>query len=356
MSEKTPVAIVGVSGYVGGELARLLARHPFVEIVSAVSGTYAGQPLRRAFAGLSGSPVGDLLCEAGGSDAPGVANAQVVFLAQDNGVSMRTAPKLLGDGKRIVDMAADFRLKNVDDWSAYYKSPHTATDLLHAPGTVYGLPERNREQIRAARLIANPGCHVTAAVLALAPLLREQVIETRGIVIDSKTGVSGAGRAKNDLLFKFSEANESVTAYGVGGGHRHTPEIEQTLSEEAGEPIAVTFTPHLVPITRGILSTCYGRLKADLSAEDVRHVLERYHRDNPFVVVRESGEQPKTKDVLGSNYCHLGVAVDQRTGMVIVTSAIDNLVKGAAGQAVQNMNLLLGVPETAGLEGAGLWP
>jgi N-acetyl-gamma-glutamyl-phosphate reductase len=353
----TSVAIVGVSGYVGGELARLLARHPNITVVSAVSETYAGKPLKRSFAGLAGSPLGELVCEGGGSDAGGIANAEIVFLAQENGVSMNTAPKLLADGKRVIDMAADFRLLDLAAFTKWYKLEHASPNVLHdAATTVYGLPERQRDRIRSARLVANPGCHVTAAILGLAPLLQAGVIETRGIVIDSKTGVSGAGRAKNDLLFKYSEANESVVAYGVGGSHRHTPEIEQTLTDAAGEPVVVTFTPHLVPMTRGILSTCYARLAKPTFAAELTRLLAEVYANEPFVIVRDTGDQPKTKDVLGSNYCHLCATVDERTGTVIVTSVIDNLVKGAAGQAIQNMNILCGFAETAGLEGAGLWP
>ncbi len=351
------VAIVGVSGYVGGELARLLARHPHVRVVSVVSETFAGKPLKSVFAGLAGSGVGELVCEHGGIEAAGVAGAELVFLAQDNGVSMVAAPKLLADGRRVIDLAADFRLKDIAEWETFYKMPHSASDLLADSRTVYGLPEYHKDAIREARLIANPGCHVTAAVLALAPLLGSGRIEPRGIVIDSKTGISGAGRAKSDLAFKFSEANESVAAYGVGGTHRHIPEIEQSLSAVAGEPVRVTFTPHLVPMTRGIFSTCYGHLiNPQTTATEITADLRERYADAPFVVVRDAGDQPRAKDVLGSNYCHICAAVDPRTGTVIVTSVIDNLVKGAAGQAVQNMNLMCGFGETAGLEGAGLWP
>ena len=350
------VAIIGASGYVGGELLRLLSRHPHVRVVCAATNTYAGRPVKAAFAGLAGSTVGDLLCESGGADAPGAQDAEVVFLAQDNGVSMTVAPKLLADGKRVVDLAADFRLQDLATFTQFYTLEHAAPDLLKSDTVAYGLPERNRAAIAEARLVANPGCHVTAAVLALAPLLKAGIIEPHGIIIDSKTGVSGAGRAKNDLAFKYSEANESVAAYGVGGSHRHTPEIEQTLAHAAGVPVAVTFTPHLVPMTRGILSTCYGRRARSHNAEEVTDYLREKYDGEPFVVVREPGDQPRTKDVLGSNYCHICAAVDTRTNTVIVTSAIDNLVKGAAGQAVQNFNIMCGFDETAGLEGAGLWP
>ncbi|MBC8141891.1 MAG: N-acetyl-gamma-glutamyl-phosphate reductase [Armatimonadetes bacterium] len=350
------VAIIGAGGYVGGELARLLARHPHTELVCAATRTYAGKPLKTVFAGLSGSPVGELICEDGGVDAPGVANAEIVFLAQDNGVSMHTAPKLLAQGKRVIDMAADFRLTNLDVFREFYRMEHAAPNLLLSFDRVYGLPERYRDAIRDARLVANPGCHVTAAVLALAPLLQAGVIENHGIIIDSKTGLSGAGRAKNDLAFKFSEANESAVAYGIGGTHRHTPEIEQVLSHAADRQLRVSFTPHLVPMTRGILSTCYARPVGTPTTQSILTILRDVYAKEPFVVVREAGDQPRTKDVWGSNFCHLCAAMDERTGTVIVTSAIDNLVKGAAGQAVQNLNIMCGFPETAGLEGAGICP
>lgn len=356
----TRVAIIGAGGYVGGELSRLLSRHPLAELVCAATRTYAGKPLKAVFPSLSGSSVGELICEDGGADAPGVASADIVFLAQDNGVSMHNAPKLLAQGKRVIDMAADFRLTDTATFAKFYKMDHAAPDLLQSDAVAYGLPEYFcfHKQITNARLVANPGCHVTAATLALIPLLENTgFLEPNGIIIDSKTGLSGAGRAKSDLAFKYSEANESVSAYSVGGTHRHTPEIEQVLTHAAGVPVTVTFTPHLVPMTRGILSTCYGRLMNPLmTTHDLFDTLRETYVSQPFIVVREPGDQPRTKDVLGSNFCHICVVADERTGTVIVTSAIDNLMKGAAGQAVQNLNIMCGFPETAGLEGAGICP
>ncbi|MDX2284049.1 MAG: N-acetyl-gamma-glutamyl-phosphate reductase [Bacteroidia bacterium] len=346
-------AIIGVSGYAGGELARLLARHPETELTFLSSESNAGKPLAAAFPGLSGTRAGSLVCEHGDLSRAS-AIADLIFLAQENGAAMKSAPVLLADGKKVIDISADFRLRSPDAYSTWYKMPHTAPRLLES--AVYGLPETNRDAIRRASLIANPGCHVTAATLALAPLLAHRMIETRGIIIDSKTGVSGAGRTKTDLIYRFSEANESMKTYGVGGTHRHIPEIEQTLGQVAGEPVTVTFTPHLAPMTRGILATCYARLADGFTDATVRAALTDYFAGHPFVIVREAGDSPSTKDVAGSNFCHLASAVDRRTGMVIVTSVIDNLVKGAAGQAVQNMNLMLGLPETAGLEGGGWWP
>lgn len=338
------VSIVGVSGYGGGELARLLARHPDVRVVQVISETFRGKPLRAAFPGLSGTPVGDIACA--GKDAEVIGDA--VFLAQESGVAMRAAGALIGRGIRVIDLSADFRLKDPDVYRAFYKSEPAPAELMGQ--AVYAMPELERSAIPTAKLVANPGCYVTASTLALAPLLRAGVVEPSGIVIDAKSGVSGAGRSKSDTMFRYSEANEALRPYGVGGVHRHTPEIEQNLG------VRVLFTPHLVPMTRGILATCYARLANGNSASEVQQTLELAYASEPFVVVREPGDWPSTKDVAGSNFCHLAATVDSRTGTVVVVSVIDNLVKGAAGQAVQNFNLMFGLPETAGLEGGGLWP
>jgi N-acetyl-gamma-glutamyl-phosphate reductase len=350
-------AIVGVSGYAGGELARLLSRHPEVELKFVSSETYAGQPLTKAFPGLGGTAAGKLLCQHA-DIILAARSADVVFLAQENGAAMRVAGEILDLGKRVVDISADFRIRDVNAYEKWYKIEHQASMLLDDGTAVYGLVELNRDYIGGARLVANPGCYPTATILALAPLLGRKLIHTKGIIVDAKSGVSGAGRAKNDLLYKYAEANESVVAYGVGGAHRHIPEIEQELSAHAApDSVTITFTPHLVPMTRGILATCYAQLTdKTATTEDVVNALRETYAGAPFVVVRDAGEQPATKDVYGSNYCHIAAKVDTRTGTVIVTSVIDNLVKGAAGQAVQNMNLMFGIPETVGLEATGLWP
>jgi len=351
------VAIVGVSGYGGGELARLLSRHPEARVAHVVSETYAGQPLKRAFRGLSGTPVGELVCQKSDAVRSALA-ADVVFLAQENGAAMRVAGEILDLGKRVIDLSADFRLRDIELYEKWYKLEHQSAELLIEGRAIYGLCELNRDYIQGAKLVANPGCYPTATILALAPLLSCGLISREGIVVDAKSGVSGAGRAKNDLDYKYAEANESVKAYGVGGVHRHVPEIEQELSAHAGPaPVRITFTPHLVPMTRGIHATCYGRLVTPATTtEQVLDALHQTYADAPFVVVREPGDYPATKDVSGSNFCHIAAKVDAHTGTVVLTSVIDNLVKGAAGQAIQNMNLMLGLPETAGLEGAGLWP
>ena len=342
------VGVVGVSGYGGGELARLLLSHPNVALTYVTSGTYAGKPLSAALPGIGKS---DLSCEA--FDVGVCAEkCDFVFLAGEAGMAMKTVPGLLAADKKIVDLSADFRLEDFAVYEQWYRAEHTAPHLLDE--AVYGMPELNRMAIETARLVANPGCHVTAAVLALAPLLNGEAVDANSLIIDSLSGVSGAGRAKFGLDYHFAEINESMKPYGVGGVHRHTPEIEQALSGVADVPVRVTFTPHLVPITRGILATCYATLTGP--AEDLRELYEIYYKDAPFVTVLDDGQFPATKPVSGTNHCHLGLAVDARTGRVIVVSAIDNLGKGAAGQAVQNMNLMCGFPETAGLTQGAMWP
>ena len=349
------VGIVGVSGYAGGELARLLHSHPHVSLSYVTSGTYAGQKLDAALPGLRNT---GLTCEAF-DPAICADKCEFVFLAGEAGMAMQVAPALLDAGKKIVDLSADFRLKSPSEYETWYGKPHTAPQLLEE--AAYGLPEMGGRSIRTARLVANPGCHVTAAVLALLPLLNDPIIDPATIVINSLSGVSGAGRAKFGLDYHFSEVNESIRPYGVGGIHRHTPEIEQSLFDE-DEPYKVTFTPHLVPVTRGILSTCCANLNSDWDIDQSLHIayidqlLHGYYHDTPFVTALNAGQFPATKHVTGTNNCHIGLAVDKRTNRVIVVSAIDNLGKGAAGQAVQNMNLMCGFPETAGLTGGALWP
>jgi len=349
MTEKLKIGIVGVSGYGGGELARLLAVHPNIELTYVTSETYSGKPLRAALPGIA--PTLDLICES--FDLAACADkCEFVFLAGEAGLAMRVAPELLEAGLKIVDLSADFRLEDPDVYQAWYKAKHTAPHLLDE--AVYGLPELNKIAIETARLVANPGCHVTAAVLALAPLLGADMITPETIIIDSLSGVSGAGRSKFGLEYHFSELNESMRPYGVGGVHRHTPEIEQALSFLAEAPVTVTFTPHLIPVTRGILATAYA--STEETEADLRAAFGKFYADAPFVSVLDAGQFPATKHVFGTNYCHIGLALDERTGRVIVVSALDNLVKGAAGQAIQNMNLMCGFSETAGLAMSAVWP
>ena len=336
------VGIAGATGYAGVELIRLLALHPEVEVAVAGTESYQGQHLAGVYPHLGGR------VELVGQEAtPEVlAACDVVFTSLPHGLTMALAPAVLAAGRRLIDLGADFRLRDVSLYQQWYKTEHTAPDLMAE--AVYGLPELYREQIRGARLVGNPGCYPTACALAAAPLLKAGIVETAGIIFDAKSGVSGAGRGVN-LGVHFSEVNENFKAYNIAGTHRHTPEIEQTLSDLAGEPVVVSFTPHLVPMTRGILATGYFTLKTGRTTEQLVDLFREFYAGEPFVRVRPAGDLPMTKQVWGSNYCDIGLRVDPRTGRVLVISVIDNLVKGAAGQAIQNMNLLFGLPETAGL-------
>lgn len=343
------VAIVGASGYGGGELLRLLAAHPEARVRTAVSETYAGRPVSAAFAGLAKRS--DLVFTSYGDGAE-VAQCDVVFLAQENGRAMHTVPHLLEAGCKVVDLSADFRLRDAALYETWYKQAHSAP--AWNAQAVYGLPEQNREAIRAARLVGNPGCFPTASLLALMPLFVNGLVDSASVLIDAKSGVSGAGRSKWSQEYHFPEANESVGAYKIAGTHRHTPEIEQALSLIAGTDVALTFTPHLIPMTRGILATCYATLKEKGTREDLLKMYSAFYADAPFVAVRD--DLPATKQTLGSNMCHIGLAVDARLNRVTVVSVIDNLIKGMAGQAIQNMNLMCGFDETDGLTMGGVWP
>ncbi len=343
-------AVVGASGYAGGELLRILSRHPEIEVAVATSETYAGKPISASFPGLARSLDIPFTTYGDGSE---IARCKAVFLAQENGKAMEQAPTLLAANCQIVDLSADFRFRDPAVYAHWYGQPHSAPRLC--ADAEYGLPELFRQTIEGAALVGNPGCYPTASILGSMPLLAAQRVHRQSIVIDAKSGISGAGRAKFGLDYHFAEANESVSAYKLGGTHRHTPEIEQALGCTAGSDIRVTFSPHLIPMTRGILATCYGALVEPVGRETLLDDFRKFYRNAPFVVVHDEGT-PATKQTLGSNYCHIGVAVDERAGRAIVISVIDNLVKGAAGQAIQNMNLMLGLDETAGLDFGGIWP
>jgi N-acetyl-gamma-glutamyl-phosphate reductase len=344
-------AVVGASGYGGGEVLRLLLHHPQVDLRVAISETYAGKPLAAALPGLAGRSA--LRYETYG-DGTAVKQCDVVFLAQDNGRAMETAPQLLAAGCKVVDLSADFRFRDVAVYAKWYNKAHASPQWNGR--AAYGLPELYAEAIRNAPLVGNPGCYPTATILALAPLCARRAVDPATIIVDAKSGVSGAGRSKFCLEYHFAEINESVSAYKVGGSHRHTPEIEQALGQLADAPIAVTFTPHLIPMTRGILATCYGTLREPGNLDDLYALYEDFYAAAPFVEVTRD-TMPATKHTLGSNRCHIGIALHKETNRVIVLSAIDNLIKGTAGQAVQNMNLMFGFPETEGLvDAGGLWP
>lgn len=345
----TTVAIVGASGYTGLELIRLLDRHPEVVITSVTSEQSAGKPISELFPSLRGRC--DLVLEPL-EPAAIAAKAQLIFTALPHQAAMTVVPAMLTAGRQVVDLSADYRLHDQAVYGAWYE-PHKNPELL--PEAVYGLPELRRAKIKTARLVANPGCYPTSIILALKPLLDAGLIDPASIIADSGSGVSGAGRsAKADSL--YCEVNEGFKAYGVGGLHRHTPEIEQELSELAGQSITITFTPHLVPMDRGILSTIYATPARPVSADELVALYASVYRDEPFVRPLPKGQFPSTAFVRGSNFCDIGVTLDSRTNRIIVVSAIDNLVKGASGQAIQNMNLLCGFPETLGLEGLALFP
>ena len=349
MTSKLRIAIVGSSGYTGGELYRILLHHPSAQVTAVTSERSAGKPITDLFPHLAG--LTDLRCEP--LDPEAIARkADLAFLALPHVTAQEAAYRLHGLGVKVVDLSADYRLHDAALYEQWYEHRHQYPDLLKS--AVYGLPELHREKIRTAALIANPGCYPTSAILGLAPVLAKKLVDLGTIVIDSKSGVSGAGRSPG-LPYHFPEANEAFMAYKVGS-HRHTPEIEQELSGIAGAPVTVSFTPHLVPMNRGILSTLYGRLVSPTDTAGLHGLYAEFYRNEPFVRVLPPGQFPNVRNVRGSNFCDIGVHADQRTGRAVIVTAIDNLVKGASGQAVQNMNLLCGFEETAGLRFAALFP
>lgn len=343
------VGVVGATGYAGVELVRLLSRHPEVELSVLTSQSYAGKQIWEVFPHLYG--IVDKQLE-NFDLAKLLERCDVIFTALPHGHAMPIGEAVSKQGKRLIDLGADFRLKDVAIYQTWYKTEHTAKGLV--PEAVYGLPELYRNAIKDSAIVANPGCYPTSAILGLAPLLTNKLIDPETIIIDSKSGVSGAGRGLS-LKTHFCETTNNFQAYGVAT-HRHTPEIEQELSELAGAPITINFTPHLTPLIRGILSTSYGKLTQKLNSVEVTDLYREFYQGERFIRVLPVGMLPSTKGVAGSNHCDISVTVDPRTNRVIVLSAIDNLIKGAAGQAVQNLNVLLGVPEDTGLNFAGMYP
>lgn len=345
------VAVLGASGYGGGELLRLLSGHPSASVTIATSRTYAGKPVEASFPGLAKRLALTFSADASVEE---LAECDVVFMARDNGIAMKEAPSLIDAGCKVIDLSADFRFREPEVYEAWYPGPHASRELLAE--AVYGMPELHREAIRTARIVGNPGCYTTATILALVPLLEEGdgLVDPNSIIADAKSGASGAGRSRFGLGTHFAEINESLSAYKIAGTHRHTPEIEQELSAVAGRPIMLSFTPHLVPMTRGILVTCYASLTRPIATGDLLDLYRSRYADEPFVHV--GAGLPSTKHTLGTNMLHIGIGVDERTSRVTVVSCLDNLTKGMAGQAVQNMNLMCGLPETDGLEGGGIWP
>ncbi|WP_374763848.1 N-acetyl-gamma-glutamyl-phosphate reductase [Yunchengibacter salinarum] len=373
MTQPARVGILGASGYTGGDLVRLLARHPHVEIVLLTAERRAGQPIGDVFPHLSGLGLPDMIAldevEWPAVELDAVfcalphATSQAVIrgLMHDTGHTLleefvAEGPDDLADSftgqARIIDLSADFRLRDVATYARWYGRDHQAADLQKK--AVYGLPELYRDQIRSSHLVACPGCYPTAALIGLAPLLEAGLITPDGITIDAKSGASGAGRGLKDHLL-FAELNEGFKPYGVGH-HRHMPEIEQELSRAAGGDVTISFTPHLVPMNRGQLETIYVTLAEDRSVDDLRAYLIDRFSDEPFVHVLREGQVPNTSGVKGSNMCHINVFADRIQGRAIVVSAIDNLVKGSSGQAIQAMNLMLGYEEKCGLEQVALFP
>jgi N-acetyl-gamma-glutamyl-phosphate reductase len=344
---KPKIGIINVTGYAGVELARILCQHPVVELASVTGRSAAGQKLEAIFPHLAGTDL-SIEAEAG--------KVELAFSAMPHGESAKIVTPLLEKGVKIVDISADFRLKQAEEYQPWYGFIHPAPQLLGE--AVYGLTELYRSQIASARLVANPGCYPTGAILALAPVLKAGIVEG-DIVIDSKSGVSGAGRTVS-LRTHYAEVNEDATAYALEG-HRHLSEMLQELGNLGlGKTAAVTFVPHLIPMTRGILTTAYARLATGKIAsgkkgrEELKKLYRDFYKNEPFMRVVDT--PPRTKHTWGNNLCLVHPTLDERTGKLIVISAIDNLVKGAAGQAVQNMNLMLGLPETSGLEALAVYP
>lgn len=340
------VGIVGGTGYTGVELLRLLAQHPDVKLTAITSRTEAGMPVAQMFPNLRGRV--DLAFSEPSLETLGACD--VVFFATPHGVAMKQTPELLERGVRVIDLGADFRLSDTAVFEKWYGLPHSCPEILAE--SVYGLPEVNRDAIRKARVVGNPGCYPTAVQLGFLPLLKAGLVDTSRLVADAKSGVSGAGR-KAEVHTLFSEAAESFRAYGVGG-HRHLPEISQGLTRMSPEKIGLTFVPHLLPMIRGIHATLYATLKTD--AGDLQKLYEETFAGEPFVDVMPAGSLPETRSVKGANTCRIAVYRPQGGDTVVVLSVIDNLVKGAAGQAVQNMNIMFGLPETAGLTQIALLP
>ena len=347
---KKSIGIIGASGYGGVQLVKLLLEHPGVDIAYLGGNSSAGKPFASIYPHLAHCV--DLTVEKIDLDA--VADrCEVVFLGLPNGLACDIAPTLIAKGCKVLDLSADYRFSNLDTYTHWYKKERQ--DRAIAATAIYGLPELYRRKIAESQLIGCPGCYCTASLLALAPLLKQGLIEPETAIIDAKSGTSGGGRqAKTNLL--LAEADNSLTAYGVAS-HRHTPEIEQICSDLASQEVTVQFTPHLIPMVRGILATVYATLRdPNLVREDLITIYNAFYRSSPFVKILPAGIYPQTKWACGTNLCYIGIQVDSRTGRVIIMSAIDNLIKGQAGQAVQCLNLMMGWDETWGLPQLSFYP
>jgi N-acetyl-gamma-glutamyl-phosphate reductase len=339
------VGIVGGTGYTGVELLRLLVQHPEVSIQAITSRGEAGIDVAEIFTNLRGH----INLKFSDPAESKLDTCDLVFFATPNGIAMQQTEALINAGVKVIDLAADFRIKNIAEWEKWYGMQHACPDLVAE--AVYGLPEVNRAQIRTARLIANPGCYPTAVQLGFLPLIEAGIVDMDHLIADVKSGVSGAGR-KAEVHTLHAEASDNFKAYGVPG-HRHLPEIKQGLSNVAGKPVSLTFVPHLVPMIRGIHATLYAKLTKDI---DLQALYEKRYTDEAFVDVLPSGKHPETRSVRGSNLCRIAVHQPQNSDTVVILSVTDNLVKGAAGQAIQNMNLMLNLPETMGINQVPLLP
>jgi N-acetyl-gamma-glutamyl-phosphate reductase len=351
-TDRIRVAVAGASGYMGAELLRLLLAHPRVHLTGVTSERLSGERLAQGYPHLRG--LTDLTFH--DLDAGWLADvADVVFLALPHMESQRAVPVLRAHGRRVIDLSADYRLRDPEDYVTWYKAPHV--DPARLAEAVYGLPELHRKAIAGASLVASPGCYAAGAILAMAPLLKNGLARLDGIVIDGKSGVTGAGAQgrKIDPMYLYTEANENLQAYAIAS-HRHTPEIEQELSALAGNPVRVSFTPHLVPLNRGLLTTASVPLAGALGTTDLLRVYRDFYAGETFVRIVGDGERPTTRHVVGSNYCDVTVVADLRTGRAVCLSAIDNLGKGGSANGVQNLNVLFGWNERTGLDGAPVYP
>jgi N-acetyl-gamma-glutamyl-phosphate reductase len=342
------VAIFGASGYTGQELTRILLGHPEIELVAVTSRRFAGRPVAEVFPALYGLTS---LKYQNATPKEVVEASDVVFLALPHGVSMDIAPVFIQAGKRVIDLSADYRLHDVKIYEAWY-GKHSSGKILK--NAVYGIPEIYRQEIKKAAFIANPGCYPTSIILGLAPALKNKLIDVFSIIADSASGVSGAGREPQTGSL-FCEVDGGFKAYKIGQ-HRHTPEIEQELNLLAGEKFNISFTPHLLPVKRGILSTIYATLKKKIDLPELHVLYSSFYAGEKFVRVYPAGSYPNISSVCGSNYCDIGLVLDPRTNRIIIMAAIDNLIKGAAGQAVQNMNIVCGFEENTGLQNIPLYP
>ncbi len=344
---KIKAAILGASGYTGAELIRLLVRHPKVEIIAMTADRKAGLSIGEVFPHLAGLGLSDLTS----LDRLNYNGIDIVFCCLPHGTTQEVILKI-PEHVKIIDLSADFRLNDVDTYAEWYGHAHQAPKLQKE--AIYGLTEVSRDYVKAARLVANPGCYPTSAQLPLIPLLKAGQVSSEDIIIDAKSGVSGAGRGPNEGTL-FTEVSEAVHAYGIAN-HRHAPEIEQGLSNAAGQTVTVNFTPHLMPMNRGILSSIYVKMENDVTASELRETLLNAYGDEPFVRVVPEGVSPATRHVRGSNHCLIGIFNDRLKGRAIILSVIDNLVKGASGQAIQNMNVMFGLEETTGLTQEPMFP